>query len=180
MRNSMQNIFAWREMSGGARHWEKFAELTVERLHGNLPVLFAGSLRCRMGIIHSALPVQTSLRRREEVWVRANFQDKPPHGLSHGEVCLGKRGLVLLGLSLPFFLVPVLLGKGENVAIDAGELGLRCFEIFCCDFAFVQKTTQVFGFLFQPGKFPVDATQCPGGGGVRIVIHSITSQNISL
>jgi len=32
MRNSKQKLLAMREMSGGARHWESFAELTVERL----------------------------------------------------------------------------------------------------------------------------------------------------
>ena len=32
IRNSKQMIFAGREMSDGVRHWENFAELTVERL----------------------------------------------------------------------------------------------------------------------------------------------------
>ena len=32
IRNSTQSAFTTREMSVGARHWESFAELTVERL----------------------------------------------------------------------------------------------------------------------------------------------------
>ena len=32
MRNSMRKTFALREVSGGARHRERFAELTAERL----------------------------------------------------------------------------------------------------------------------------------------------------
>ena len=60
--------------------------------------------------------------------------------------------------------------------VDAGELGLGLLEIFSCDFALIQKAAEIPGLLFQPGELPVDAAQGVRSGGVRIMMHNITSK----
>lgn len=90
---------------------------------------------------------------------------------------MGRQVAALLCLgSLLFFLVPVLFGQGQYVAVDAGELRLGGPEFFGCDFALVQATAKVFCFLLQPGEFPVNAAQGSVCGGVGIVCHNITSK----
>ena len=81
----------------------------------------------------------------------------------------GRWGIFLL------FCVPGLLGQGQHMAINAGELGLGGLEFFSCDLALVQKAAQVFGFLLQPGELAVDVAQGAGSGGIGIMTHTITS-----